>query len=55
VQLGRKFIGCEISQEYFSIAERRIKEAELQPSLFHARLTPLALDNGDSPVLPGFS
>lgn len=54
VQLGRKFIGCEISPEYYSIAERRIKEAELQPSLFHARLTPLALDNGDSPVLPGF-
>jgi DNA modification methylase len=34
VQLGRSFIGCEIDQRYFSIAEKRIKSAALQPSLF---------------------
>lgn len=34
VQLGRNFIGCEISPEYFAIAEKRIKQAESQPSLF---------------------
>ncbi len=30
VQTGRNFIGCEISEEYFKIAERRIKEAQEQ-------------------------
>jgi len=35
LQLGRKFIGCELSPEYFAIAERRIKQAEQQPSLWH--------------------
>ena len=34
VQLGRKFIGCEIDPDYFAIAEKRIKEAKLQPALF---------------------
>jgi len=34
VQLGRNFIGCEISPEYFAIAEKRIQQAEAQPSLF---------------------
>lgn len=34
VRTGRKFIGCEISPEYFSIAQRRIAEAQMQPSLF---------------------
>ena len=28
VQLGRNFIGCEINPDYFSIAERRIKQAQ---------------------------
>ena len=42
IQLGRNFIGCEISEEYFKIAEKRIHEATLQPQLFkteepHAR------------------
>ena len=32
VQMGRNFIGCEIAQSYFSIAERRISQA--QPPLF---------------------
>ena len=34
IQLGRNFIGCEIDPDYFEIAEKRIKEAELQPQLF---------------------
>ena len=34
IQLGRNFIGCEIDPDYFAIAEKRIKEAELQPQLF---------------------
>ena len=31
---GRDFIGIEISEEYFKIAEKRIYEASLQPRLF---------------------
>jgi site-specific DNA-methyltransferase (adenine-specific) len=34
VQLGRNFIGCEIDQKYFAIAEKRIKQAQLQEPLF---------------------
>ena len=33
VQTGRNFIGIEIDPTYFAIAERRIKEAQLQPTL----------------------
>lgn len=34
LKLGRRFIGCEIDQKYFAIAEKRIKSAALQPGLF---------------------
>ena len=34
VQTGRIFIGCEISPKYFSVAEKRVKSAVFQPSLF---------------------
>ena len=34
IQLGRNFIGCEIDPDYFAIAEKRIKQATLQPQLF---------------------
>jgi site-specific DNA-methyltransferase (adenine-specific) len=34
VQTGRHFIGIEIDKGYFDIAEKRIKEAQLQPPLF---------------------
>lgn len=34
VKLGRRFIGIEISEEYFEIACRRITEAYNQPDLF---------------------
>ena len=30
VQLGRRFIGCEIDPVYFAIAEKRIKKAQMQ-------------------------
>ena len=30
VQTGRKFIGCEIDAAYFAIAEKRIREAQMQ-------------------------
>ena len=30
VQMGRKFIGCEIDPGYFAIAEKRIREAQMQ-------------------------
>ena len=31
VQMGRNFIGIEISEEYFKIAEKKIAEAQMQP------------------------
>jgi len=33
---GRKFIGIEKEQKYYSIAEKRISQAARQPALFHA-------------------
>jgi len=36
VQTGRNFIGCEIDPNYFEIAQRRIAEAQAQPTLFEA-------------------
>lgn len=36
VQTGRNFIGCEIDPTYYAIAERRIAEAQMQPSLLEA-------------------
>jgi DNA modification methylase len=56
MKLGRKFIGCEISGEYFETAERRISQAAQQPALFPARNpTKRAADVGDSVALPVFS
>lgn len=34
MQLGRNFIGCEINEKYFAIAEKRIKEAAMQEIMF---------------------
>ena len=34
VQLGRKFIGCELDPKYFDVMCRRIEEAYKQPTLF---------------------
>jgi DNA modification methylase len=33
---GRRFIGCEQNEEYFSIACRRIEDAQRQSQLFGA-------------------
>ena len=33
VKTGRNFIGIEIDEGYFAIAEKRIKEAQMQPRL----------------------
>jgi len=30
MQLGRNFIGCEIDPTYYAIAEKRIKQAQMQ-------------------------
>ena len=54
IQLGRKFIGCEINPEYFAIAERRIAQAALQPGLFTASnlsCTGTATPQGKQPEL----
>jgi len=55
VQEGREFIGIEKELSYFSIAESRLKEAVLQPSLFTPSNNRLQWTGGDSPALPGFS
>ena len=36
VQTGRNFIGCEVDEGYFNIAQRRIAEAQMQSSLLDA-------------------
>ena len=33
VKYGRDFVGCEIAAEYYAIAERRIHDAQMQPTL----------------------
>jgi len=34
VQTGRNFIGIEIDETYYRIAQQRIAEAQMQPSLW---------------------
>jgi len=36
VQTGRNFIGIEIDPHYFAIAEKRIRQAQQQPTLWEA-------------------
>lgn len=36
LNLDRRFIGCELNPDYFRIAERRIREEEIQGKLFMA-------------------
>ena len=50
VETGRHFIGCEISAEYFAIAEKRVKSAVFQPSFLTPSNNRLHLDVGDSPA-----
>ena len=46
VRTGRRFIGIEIDPTYYAIAERRIREAQMQPRLF-------PVDSGDKPEQGG--
>jgi hypothetical protein len=50
IEYGRTFTGCELSQEYFAIAEKRIKQAVLSPSFLTPSNNRLHLDVGDSPA-----
>lgn len=48
LQLGRKFIGCEIDTKYFAIAEKRIKQAAQQPALLHVAQQSVQRTGGES-------
>jgi len=55
IQTGRHFIGCEISAEYFAIAEKRVKSAVFQPSFLtpsNNRLQPTAFGVGTQAQFP---
>ena len=51
VKLGRKFIGIEVDESYFSIACKRIEEAYKQPDLFIETSKRDAVP--ETPLLPG--
>ena len=55
VKMQRDFIGIEINQKYFALAEKRIKEAALQHHLFTPSNNRLHMDAGDSPRQPSQS
>lgn len=40
VEMGRKFIGCDISEKYFSETCRRIEQAYSQPDMFYKQAKP---------------
>ena len=48
LQLGRRFVGCEINQKYFAIAESRIQSAALQPALLHVAQQSVQRTGGES-------
>jgi site-specific DNA-methyltransferase (adenine-specific)/modification methylase len=48
LQLGRRFIGCEIDPKYFAIAERRISQAAQQPALLHVAQQSVQRTGGES-------
>jgi len=50
LELGRNFIGFELKDEYYSIAEARIKLAAQSPSFYTLPNNRLHLDVGDSPA-----
>lgn len=50
LELGRNFIGFELKDEYFAIAEARIKLAAQSPSFYTLPNNRLHLDVGDSPA-----
>ena len=46
LQLGRRFIGCELDPGYFAIAQRRIENAAAQPLLIPPAPAPAAAQLG---------
>jgi predicted RNA methylase len=55
VQLGRRFIGCEMNAKKFAVAESRIKSAVFMPSLItpsNNRLQPTAFGVGTQAQFP---
>ena len=52
---GRRFIGCEIDQKFFSIAEKRISEAVLEQRYLTPSNNRLHMDAGDSPAFGALS
>jgi len=52
---GRYSIGIEKEQGYYSIAEKRAKQAVLQPNFFTPSNNRLHWTGGDSPAQPSFS
>lgn len=48
IELGRKFIGCEINPEYYAIAEKRVKQAAQQPALMHVAQHSVQRTGGES-------
>lgn len=48
IRTGRKSIGIERDPKYFSIAEKRIKQAAQQPALFHATQQSVQRTGGES-------
>lgn len=48
LELGRKFIGCEIDPKYFAIAEKRISQAAQQPALLHEAQQSVQATGGES-------
>ena len=55
IQTNRKFVGCEIEQKYYSLAESRIKEAVLSQNFLTPSNNRLHMDAGDSPRQPSQS
>jgi len=50
IQTGRRFMGCEISAEYFAIAEKRVKSAVFSPNFFTPSNNRLHLTGGGLPA-----
>jgi site-specific DNA-methyltransferase (adenine-specific) len=50
MKLSRDFTGCELEPKYYSTAEKRIKSAALQPSLFTPSNNRVHWTGGESPA-----
>lgn len=52
LELGRKFIGFEISPEYFAAAEKRLKNANMQQTLFAEEQIQVLLPKAEQALKP---